>query len=156
MVWNEKDQVYQCISCNYRIEAEPEEEQQKKAPHVDMKDVEDAFERAKSILNSNMDRKINVSMKLGGEWAKRFVALQVLMLEGMKMDKAQFLAGILKNGIHAMFNVFGNMAASREYFQKMAEEGILGQDTVDGLLADMQRLQEKSTDEDIHIDEEDE
>jgi len=143
VLMNTKPPVYKCQVCNFEIEAEEWSEEKTQALTVSVQDLHDAVEQAKSIMSSPMDRKINISASIGGIWAKRFFACQVLLGEGLKVPKEQIIANILKSGISEMFHTFTNAASFKEASLKMVEQGVLKKETAELLFRDMSNIETK-------------
>lgn len=143
---------YHCMMCGYDLELEVKVpvEKSKKSP-ITIKQMKDAFAKAGSVVNSQLERNIDIKAKLTGDWAKAFTAAEVLMVEGIGMKKDQVLVQVLKRGINAVIEVFASSALQREMLTKAVEEGSLRQETVDNLLADFDNLTVKLKDKDFTI-----
>jgi len=140
---NTTPKTFKCTTCNFEIESEEWSEEKTQANQVSIEELDNAMERAKHILTSPMNRKININASIGGIWAKRFFACQVLLGEGLKVEREQIIANILKSGINDMFHMFSNAASFKEASLKMIEQGVLKKETAELLFRDMSNIETK-------------
>jgi len=140
---NTTPKVYKCGVCNFEVETEEQSEEKTQAKSVSVDDLNNALERAKHILTSPMSRKINITASIGGIWAKRFFACQTLLGEGLKVDREQVIANILKSGINDMFAMFSNAASFKEASLKMVAQGVLKKETAELMFRDMSNVETK-------------
>lgn len=147
---------YRCMMCGYVLELHVEVEKPKKTT-VTVKQMKDAFEKAGSIVSSQLERSATVNIKLTGEWARALAAAECLMVEGLGLKKEAVLVQVIKRGINATVEVFASSAMQRELLSKAVDDGALRQETVDAMLADFDNLTVKFTkDKDFSIGGEDE
>lgn len=147
---------FRCMMCGYVLELQVEVDKPKKTT-ISVKQMKDAFEKASSIVQSQLERSATVNIKLTGEWARALAAAECLMVEGLNLKKESVLVQVIKRGINATIAVFADSAMQREILSKAVEEGSLRQETVDNLLSDFDNLAVKFTkDKDFSIGGEDE
>jgi len=149
MVLEEKK--FRCQLCGFEIEAD--EWEMKPEDNFSETDLKAAIGKARAILESPMKRDVKFSITIRGEWAKRFAALQALMLDGLKMDTAQFYMDMVKSGIREGFGNFAHMRFFRQTAEQMVKDGLMSKGTMDSVFDDFRRYGEKVKDKDWKIEE---
>jgi uncharacterized Zn finger protein (UPF0148 family) len=111
-------------------------------------EVKSALTRVEHILNSPMDRKINLSVSIGGEWAKRFAAVQAISEALHLAGSGKLVESIIKTGIGLIFRSCVGAAQWRAMSEEAVKHGALRQQTVDALYRELTRVFDEAPDKD--------
>ena len=136
LVFNKDEAKFKCQLCGFEIEA-MEWGSEKPETGTTVEQMKDALRKASEIVESPMDRKVNLKLTIGGETGKYFQALQTLLIEGLGMDQQVAVAEVIKTGINFMSMNFTSLLQFRENADRIVESGGMRRETLDNLFADM-------------------
>jgi hypothetical protein len=141
----------ECQLCGFMIGVADWGQEEQKL--ITPEEAQAILERAGKILESPLDRKVKLAITIGGEWAKRFAAVQAVN-EGFRvMNSGKLVQEIVKAGIGSMWGSFVNLSVLRQMSKDVVRNGLMSQATVDSLFQDMLAFGQKGIDKSWQIDE---
>ena len=141
--------IRKCQLCGLEIETDEWGSDEASAEVVTER-IKEAIEEANNILQSPMDRKIKISVSIGGEWAKRFTALQALTT-AIEVKNENVIVSVVKRGIASMWSNFMNIYQFREFADQAVKHGSISKETADALFRDMTRFGKENADDNWNI-----